>query len=117
MSGTGVGGCTACGGGPGWEAETWLIESPTTLTSWARATPSPKSERQRETVSLVFMTSPQGETTVTSLLFYDICDGRVLPSWRERKHQSSCPRGCSRGGFLYIALPAGNTPEARALHL
>ena len=29
MSGTGVGGCTACGGrARGWEAETWLIESP-----------------------------------------------------------------------------------------
>jgi len=97
MSGAGVGGCTACGGGPGWEAETWLIESPTPLASWARATPETKRRRQRETVSLVFMTSPQGKITVTSLLFYDRLDCRLPPSRREEHPQEGRPTKSALG--------------------
>ena len=97
MSGAGVGGCTACGGGPGWEAETWLIESPTPLASWARATPETKRRRQRKTVSLVFMTSPQGKITVTSLLFYDRLDCRLPPSRREEHPQEGRPTKSALG--------------------
>jgi hypothetical protein len=57
MSGAGVAGCTACGAAPG--SGTWLVEAPTTLTSWARATPNPKSKKHKEAVSLVFMAPPQ----------------------------------------------------------
>jgi len=116
MSGGAVGGSIACGGAPGGEAEPWLVESPMTFISWARATPNPRDKRQRETVSLIFMTPPQGWTTVGSLSF-DISDRRVPPSRREEKYQRILPARLLPRRFFYIALPTGNTPEARGLHL
>jgi hypothetical protein len=68
MSGAGVGGCTACGAAP----EPWLVETATALTSWARATPNPKSRKQIDAASLVFMAAPQDWTVVCLLLFYSI---------------------------------------------
>jgi hypothetical protein len=58
-----VGGSTACGATPGW--------APATVSPWAWATPNPKSKKQIEAVSLVFMAPPQYQTIVLLNLFYD----------------------------------------------
>ena len=45
----------ACGAA----AAPWLVEAATALTSWARATPNPKSKKQKQAVNLFFMAAPQ----------------------------------------------------------
>jgi len=89
-SGAGVGGVTACGGGP--DRETWLAESAATLTSWAWARPDAENNRQRATVSSVFMTTPHNEAIARSLLLYDVSSVKMNSTICATAWSPDCPR-------------------------